>query len=530
MKIPERIRSASKLLISLVAVAAMISACGGGSPSTAPGGKGAEASAVDRNATLRFAWTLGPTNLDPHQSSNYQTDFNYLAPVYDRLTMAVTGPAIAPMLAESWRFAPDGRSADFSLRTDAKFHDGTPVDAAAVVKSLRRAADPARARAASALALITGIEEIDPATVRISTSRPAADLPAVLSTTAAAIINPAAIDGKVDLSTETAGSGPYIVDQVRRSDRITYRRFDGYWDPEAQKAARLEIIGITDDNARLNAFRSGQIDVMLAKAGQTGDLEVLLRQPQYNLHTFPVAQYYAVQLDIGQPGLADPRVRRALNFAIDRAGINSALLKDQCAPISQPIAPGIAGSDAESADRYTYDPDTARRLLAEAGAPAGLRLRMITVAGLSPQKEMATALQAQLADVGVGLDIVPLPTADAQVRMGEGGYALLNPRLTYPTPAQSLQSNYLVPTRFPTAPSKEFIDTVGKSLDPNISDATRTGLYSTASRIASEDAYDIFICGIPTQVAFTDKVYGVDRAGQADFTGIVDTRYMGKAA
>ncbi|WP_330256225.1 ABC transporter substrate-binding protein [Nocardia sp. NBC_00565] len=530
MKVHNRTRFGLQVLVSLVMVAAVTAACGGGGTSSTADGRGADPSKVNLNATLRYAWTVGPNNLDPHQSANYQIDFNYLSPVYDRLTQAVAGPAIAPMLAQSWAFAPDGRSADFKLRTDAKFHDGTPVNAAAVVKSLQRATDPTRARAAGALTLITGIQEIDPTTVRISTSRPAVDLPAALSSTVAAIINPAAIDGNVDLSVETAGSGPYVVDEVRRGDRITYSRFDGYWDPEAQKAAKLEIIGITDDNARLNAFRSGQIDVMLAKAGQADDLNTLLRLPQYRLHSFPAAQYYAVQLDIGQPGLQDPRVRQALNFAIDRNGINGALLKDQCAPISQPIAPGIEGTDQESDGRYTYDPDKARQLLAEAKAPADLRLKVITVAGLSPQQEMATAIQAQLAEVGVGLDIVPLSTADAQLRMGTGKYALLNPRLTYPTPAQSLQSNYLVPLRFPTAPSREFTDAVNASLDPNISDQERIGLYTTASRIASKDAYDVFICGIPTQAAFTDKVFGIDKAGQGDFSGIVDTRYVGKTS
>lgn len=533
MKVHRRIRFGTKVLVGLVTVAVVTTACGSGSGSTSSteaNGSGAAASDVDRNATLRYAWTLGPNNLDPHQSANYQIDFNYLSPVYDRLTQAVAGPEIAPMLAESWEFAPDGMSANFKLRTDATFHDGTKVDAAAVVKSLQRATDPTRARAAGALALISGVEEVDPTTVKISTNRPAADLPSVLSSTVAAIISPAAIDGNVDLSVETAGSGPYVVDEVRRGDRIAYSRYDGYWDPEAQKAAKLEIIGITDDNARLNAFRSGQIDAMLAKAGQTDDLQTLLRQPQYQLHTFPVAQYYAVQLDIGQPGLEDPRVRQALNYAIDREGINGALLKDQCAPISQPIAPEIEGADEESVGRYTYDPEKARELLAEANAPADLRLQLITVAGLSPQQEMATAIQAQLAEVGVGLDIMPLPTADAQVRMGEGNYALLNPRLTFPTPAQSLQNNYLVPLRFPTPPSQEFTDAVNKTLDPNTAEDERISLYTQASRIASEDAYDVFVCGIPTQAAYTDKVYGMDQAGQADFTGIVDTRFLGKTA
>ncbi|PVX67103.1 UNVERIFIED_ORG: peptide/nickel transport system substrate-binding protein [Nocardia globerula] len=526
MRIRNGVPSSIRMLILAITVTAVATACGGGG-SSASGDTATQS--IDRNATLKMAWTLGPNNLDPHQSSNYQVDFNYLSPVYDRLTQAVSGPKIAPMLAESWEFAPDGLSADFKLRTDAKFHDGTPVNAAAVVQSLNRARDPKQARAAGSLALITDVQAPDANTVRVSTSRPAADLPSVLSSTVAAIISPKALDGGIDLSVETAGSGPYVVDQVRRGDRITYKRFDGYWDPEAQKVANLEIAGITDDNARLNAFRSGQIDVMLAKAGQTDDLQTLLKQPQYDMHTYPVSNFYAIQLDIGQEGLKDPRVRQALNYAIDRDGINSALLKNQCAPISQPLAEGVDGHNT-SVPAYTYDPAKAKQLLSDAKAPADLKLRMITVAGLSPQQEMATAIQAQLAAVGVGVEIVPLPTADAQVRMGEGNYALLNPRLTFPTPAQTLQTNYLVPLRFPTAPSQEFQDAVNTSLNPNVSDADRTALYSKTSGIASTDAYDVFICGIPTQAAFTDKVVGMDKMGQADFTGILDVRYLGKTS
>ncbi|TCN53615.1 peptide/nickel transport system substrate-binding protein [Rhodococcus sp. SMB37] len=509
-------------LASALTVAVVATACGG----SGAAGSDASTGAIDRNATLRMAWTVAPANLDPHQSSNYQVDFNYLAPVYDRLTVIVSGPEVAPMLAESWEYSEDGTSVDFTLRTDATFHDGTRVNAAAVVKSLNRARDPQQARSAPSLVMVTDVQEIDDRTVRVVANRPAVDLPAVLSSTTAAIINPVALDNEVDLSVEMAGSGPYVPEQIRRGDRIVYKRYDGYWDPEAQKAATLEIMGLTDDNARLNAFRSGQVDVMLAKAGQTDDLQPLLSQPQYDMHTYPVAQFYAVQIDIGQPELQDPKVRRALNFAIDREGINSALLQNQCQPVYQPIPEGVDGHSESLQDAYTFDPEETRRLLEEAGAK-DITLRLITVSGLSPQAEMATAIQAQLAEVGVKVEIIPLPNEEAQIRMGEGGYALINPRLAYPTPAQTLQTNYLTKVRFPTPPSQEFQDTVDKAFDPNIGDAERTELYTMASTIASEEAYDLFVCGIPTQVAFTDKVVGADEGAQADFVGIVDTRYMG---
>ncbi|WP_235174725.1 ABC transporter substrate-binding protein [Tomitella biformata] len=516
-----------KGLLAAVAVTLVASACGSGGSGTGGGGPVGD---VDRDATLSMAWTLAPNNLDPHQSSNYQVDFNYLSPVYDRLTQVISGPEVAPMLAESWTFADDGMSADFVLRKDATFHDGTKVDAAAVVKSLDRARDPAN-KGASSLGMVSGVEALDESTVRISTNRKAADLPSALSPTTAAIINPVAIDGGVDLSVEMAGSGPYIADQIRRGDRISYNRYDGYWDPEAQKSAKLEIVGIADDNARLNAFRSGQIDVMLTKAGQAADVETLAKQSGYDMHTFPVAQYYAAQLDIGQAGLEDPRVRQALNYAIDRDGINSALLGDRCVTtLSQPLAKGLDGHDEALEGLYKFDPEKARTLLKDANAPADLKLELITIAGLSPQQEIATVLQAQLKDVGVTMDIVPLPASDAQVRMAQGDMALLNPRLTYPTSMQTLQTNFLVPLRFPTAPSQDFTDAALTSLDPAISDADRTAALTKASGIAGNDAYDVFICGLPTMVGYTDKVVGIDTMGQADFIGVMDTRYLGKTS
>lgn len=528
MKFRRTARVGTKIALVLSVAALAVTACSASDEGSSTGGGSVERPA-DPGATLKVAWTLAPENLDPHQSSNYQVDFPYLSPTYDRLTQAVAGPAIEPMLAESWTYSSDGLSADFVLRTDATFHDGTAVDAHAVVESLNRARD-SNQRSSSALTMISDVQSLSDDKVRITTSRPAADLPSLLSSTNAAIVNPKVMSGQIDISTQDAGSGPYGFDQVRLGDRIVYKRFDGYWDKDAQKSATLEVVGIGDSNARLNAFRSGQVDVILAKAGQTRDLEALAKQPQFKMKAYTPAQFYAVQLDIGQSGLEDPRVRQALNYAIDRDGINAALLSDVCAPTSQPLQEGFAGYDPSLDNLYSYEPAKASALLKEAGVPTDLRLKIMVTAGLSPQTEMATVIQAQLAEVGVAVDILPMSNKEIQQQFGQGGFALLNPRLAFPTSGETLYTNYLVPMRFPTAPSQNFTDAAISALDPNINDDERTMLYGSASRIAAENAYDLFICAVPTQVAYTDKIVGTDKLGQADFTGILDVRYLGKTS
>ncbi|MEE2059221.1 ABC transporter substrate-binding protein [Rhodococcus artemisiae] len=474
-----------------------------------------------------MAGNVVPNNLDPHQSGNYTVDYPFLSPVYDRLTQVVSGPEVVPMLAEQWTFAEDGRSVDFRLRTDAAFHSGNPVDADAVVGSLERARDPQQSRVAGRFEMVASVDAVDERTVRITTNRPALDLLSVLATTESAIIDVEAIANGLDISRESAGSGPYEFDQVRPGDRITYVRHEGYWDPDAQKPARLELIGLPDDNSRLNAFRSGQVDAIKVDPDQYDEMQSVITQPGFELHEYPIVQSYVLYLDIGTPGLEDPRVRQALNYAIDRESINSALLNGRCPPLTQPLPAGVDGHNDDAAGLYTYDPDRARQLLKEAGAPDNLQVRIIHVASASPQQEMATAIQAQLHDVGFDAQLVPIPAVDAQATFRTGDYGLLNIFLSAPTPGQTLLTNYLADFRFPTPPSSEFTDIVMQSLDPSLPDGERTELYESASGMAAEQAYSVFLCGSPTMIAYTSDTVGMDSLGHADFTSVFDVRYAG---
>src|SRR5690606_33860092 len=108
---------------------------------------------------------------------------------------------------------------------------------------------------------------VDPTHVKVVANRPAADIPYVLAGVEGSLISPQALDNP-DLDINPVGSGPYVATSVKVGDSATYERREGYWDPAAQLSKTITIQGITDDNARLNALRSGQIDMMLAKVSQ----------------------------------------------------------------------------------------------------------------------------------------------------------------------------------------------------------------------------------------------------------------------
>jgi peptide/nickel transport system substrate-binding protein len=512
----------------VAALAMVVAACGGGAGDGSSSAGGGQRSA-DPDATLRFAWTVPALPLDPHTAASSVAQAPYLFPVYDRLTELVAGPELRPMVATEWAFGPDGRQVTFTLREGVTFHDGSPVEAAAVKASLDRARSLPESTVKDQLSMVESVDVVDPRTVRITTNRPASDLPYVLSGPVGAIINPAAID-RPDLDQNPAGSGPYGVAELRLGDRVVYERSPGYWNPDAQKAARIELIGITDDNARLSALRSGQVDAILSKVGQHDQASRL--GDGFEVHSFPAASTYAIMLNTGRPHLDDATVRQALNYAIDREAINTALLDGQCTPQTQPLTPTLPEGYLENPPvGYTHDPERARQLLAEAGLPNGFDMTMLVGAGLSPQDDMAPVLQAQLAEVGVRLHLDVQDAVQTTATWAQGNAdAYLQTRVASPTAELTLRENYLVRSRMPGPTPPGFADALQRAFDPNLPAQERKQTLNQASEIAVTEALDVFLCAVPTQTAYSDRVIGIESMGQADLQGIFDLRYVGVAA
>lgn len=506
-----------------VVIAVVLTACGGGG-----GARDGGAATPDPEAQLRFGYTVAPTGLDPHVSPSSIGQAPYVFPLYDRLTQIVSGPELEPMVAMEWTFAPDGRSVTFSLRDDVVFHDGTPVRADAVKASLDRALTLPQSTVKGQLSMISGVEVVDPLTVRVSTNRPAVDLPFVLSTGPGSIINPKSI-GRADLDTVPDGSGPYTASSVRLGDGVTYERAPSYWDPEAGKLKGIDIRGITNDNARLSALRSGEIDAMLSKVGQyeqTSDLG-----DDFGFHSYPAAATYAIFLNTERPNIDQVKVRQALNYAVNREELDQGVLAGQCAPNAQPLTQVFAGDGYLAAPpvAYTHDVAKAKQLLAEAGLPNGFEMRMLVGSGLSPQDRMAPVLQAQLAQIGVKLTIEAQDPVqvNAQWKPGTEFDAYLQTRTAGPTGAITLRDSFLVSNRFPGTAPAGFAEAVRAAFDPALPPAQVDESLQKASTIAVDQAMDVFLCALPTQVAYTTSVAGLDTMGQSDFQGVFDLRYVG---
>ena len=506
------------LLVPATALALILTGCGGDAGGQTGGGE------IDRNATLRVAMHYPSYPMDPHTAASTQAAFPYTSLAYDTLTRMGEDMTLQPMVATEWEFAEDNKSVTFTLRDDVTFPDGTALDATAVKKSIDRALTLPNSTVAVFLTMIDSVEVLDPTHVRFNVNRPAADLPYVLSDVPGSIINPNALEND-DLDVRPQGSGPYQVTSAQLGSTISFERRDGYWDSEAAPAAKIVMTPVTSNQTRMSAMAAGEYDLSLNKPDMVSELERL--GGGVTTYTYDPVVEYGMYLNIDRPGLDDVRVRQALNYAVDREAINSSLLDGTCDPISQPLAAVYEGHMTDPPVEYTYDPEKAKALLREAGAE-NLTLTTVVGAEISPENQIAQALQGMFADAGVTMKIEAYSGTELYPRWASGTVdGFVNVKPTQPDGAMTLSTTYLNPGRFPGDPGPEFGELLAQAQDPLVADDKRIELLEQAASIPVKEAWDVTICALPTVVTANDRVVGADTMARSTFVGVPDLRYVG---
>jgi peptide/nickel transport system substrate-binding protein len=362
--------------------------------------------------TLRVGVGTDTVSLDPHRAGPFHTHF--LTPIYDTLTQVGTNGEVKPLLAASVE-SDDSVRWTITLVEGATFVDGSPVDADAVTYTFERGLTVGDSPSAAFFGNVASVEATDPSTVVLTLEQPNADLPRQLAGLPGMIINPALGNG--DLARAGAGSGPYLFDAAASVEAVSYRYVarDDYWGTGVG-AAEIVYLTLADPSARINALRSGEIDIAaeLAPAEQaTLSGFELVRSTDTEPLFLQITDTDGSQV----PALGDPRVRRALSLGIDRQGITQALMLGAGVPTTAFWMSGSPYYSSET-DGIGYDAAAARDLLAEAGYPDGFSF---TVPTIRPLRQSAEAVQASLRQIGVTMEIELLQpgTMGDAVRAGE---------------------------------------------------------------------------------------------------------------
>jgi peptide/nickel transport system substrate-binding protein len=350
---------------------------------------------------------VAPNNLDPRIGSDeasqrvHQLLHATLMRLDDDLRVV---PEVAERLEQR-----DARTYVASLRQDVSFHDGRPLRAADVAFTFRSLIAPDFVSPRKgAYRLLEAVEVEDEYTFVFRLREPFGSFPVNL-------VMGIVPDGTPPGAPDRIGAGPYRFERMVADDRIEVRRFDGYFDGPAVNAGLILRI-IPDDTMRGLELRTGAIDLVINDLSP--DIAWRLHTDGYvQMVTAPGVDYAYVGINLRDPLLGDPRVRRALAHAVDTSAIIAHLRRGLASPAAG-VLPPMSWAYAADASAVPYDPAAAARLLDEAGYPdpdgpgplPRLRLTMKTSTAEFVRLQGAV-IQQDLAKVGIALELRSLEFA-----------------------------------------------------------------------------------------------------------------------
>ncbi len=372
----------------LAAGALLLSACTGSS-SPSPSGSTA---AADPDTTVAVRLVLEPSNLDIRETAGAALDQILIDNVYQGLVSRTPDQEIVDTLASSHEISADGLTYSFTLREGVTFHDGQELTPQDVVWSLQQVKDTATYRDSDRLKNVTSIAA-NGQDIILTLSAPDSTLLWNLTGRAGLVFKEG---DTIDRKTKANGTGPYALTDWKQGDSITLKRNDAYWGDKA-KVAEVVLDFIPDTQAALSGALAGELDVVTGFDATLKDQ--IEADGAFSLVLGQSTDKGTLAMNSTKGPLADKRVRQAIRQAIDKNSIVEALGAGQTlyGPIPE-LDPGY--EDLEST--APFDPDAAKKLLAEAGAEdITLTLTIPSFYGTT----VSQILVSNLDDVGITLKV-----------------------------------------------------------------------------------------------------------------------------
>src|SRR6266850_2357186 len=400
--VPHAGRLAMRMVTAWLAVLALL--LGSGAPAPA---------AAQPAGTLVVGLVAEPVNLDPAQVTDLNSNRVGRRVVETLVTFPEESTQIVPGLAESWTISKDGLHYTFTLRKGVAFHDGTPLNAEAVKFSIERQINPDHPFnklgkypfSGFYFGNIKAVEAVDPLTVEFILKEPRASFLAILALPAASIVSPTAVKkfGQ-DYPLQPVGTGPFKYGSWDRGQRVVLEKNPSYWRFPV-KIDRVVYRPIVEDQARLTELLTGSLDLIV---GTPPDYVAQLEtNPKVTMLKQVGAHVWYLGINNQRKPFDDKRVRQALNYAVNKDAIVRDVLKGTGAPSRGPVLPATWGADP-GLKPYPYDPERARKLLAEAGYPSGFSTSLWVPesgSGMQSPVAMSTIIQSNLKAVGVNVTL-----------------------------------------------------------------------------------------------------------------------------
>ncbi|HZG71720.1 MAG TPA: ABC transporter substrate-binding protein [Chondromyces sp.] len=337
--------------ILAITAAAVLAGCGGGDQSASDGS--------DQKKQLIYGTASEIEKVNPVLDESQEID----ALIFRGLTKPDENNEVTPDLAESWEVSDDQLTYTFKLREDAKWQDGEPVTAKDVEFTFEKILDPStNTPIAGEYNELKSVEAIGEYEVKMTLHQP---FPPLLDKLKIGIIpEHILLDENInetDFNQNPVGNGPFKLKEWGTDHTIVLERNDEYYGP-TPKLDEVVFKAVPDANTRALQLKTGEIDLALLEPNQLAGVK---EDDAFKVHEVKTADYRGVLYNLRLPLFQDPRVRQAMNLAVNRKELVEGVLAGKGEPAYGPLQKSWA--EASQKEWSTYHPEKAKQLLAEAG-------------------------------------------------------------------------------------------------------------------------------------------------------------------
>jgi peptide/nickel transport system substrate-binding protein len=468
------------------------------------------AGAAGYKNVIVFGVNRAADNLDPVTQDANPNIWAFMQIYQQLVRVNVKGDGFVPDLAERWTVSPNGKTWTFYLRRDAKWSNGDPVTAADAAWSLQRAHD-VDGPWQWALEAVQAMAATDDHTLVITLKEPWAPFVSDVSLFSSSIL-PAKVFRNAkdeDIAGKPVGSGPFMLTEWKKGEELVMKANPYYYEKGRPRTAELDIRYVPDDNNRMIALQSGDLDGI--DYPPFSQVSVLQRDPRLDVQLNPSTAVAHVMLNVTQAPLNNVKFRQALAYATDRAGINKGVCYGACVPATS-FMPLTTQYFNKGLKGYTYDVAKAKELLKESGVTTPVTLSAMIWAGSGDAGTATTLLKGMWAQIGVTLDIAPLDRTAATQRMRALDYQVYVSGWTNDVPDPSELANYEFDyttaksyhTGYHSAQMDKLLADGMTTLDAN----KRRQIYYQIQDLAIQDSPLIWLYYAPYTVAINKKMHG----------------------
>jgi oligopeptide transport system substrate-binding protein len=445
--------------------------------------------------------------------------------IYNTLVETNEQLLLVPSLAKSWDVSDDGLKYIFHLRNDVYFHDdpvftngkGRKLTALDVVYSFGRLIDPATASSGAWIFNDRVAEKdpfvaIDDSTVQINLKNAFRPLPQILTMPYCSIVPHESVErwGK-DFNQHPCGTGPFKFQHWDEGNVLVLKKNLHYWETDAEgiRLPYIDAVQITFVDSKATEFflfLQGKVDFVNSIDGSFKDLilskdgmvkKEYSKKFQLTKGSYLNTEYIGFLTDTAQPAMAtaptkNKLVRRAINYAIDRKKIATYFRNGAVLPALAGFIPdGIPGHDSSNRIGYSFDPEKALALLAEAGHPGGKGLSPLVILAPDNWADVVNFIATELQDIGINVQVEIIQANILRQQMSKGDAVAFRAQwiADYPDAETFLavfNSRFPAPPNYTRFKNKEFDRLYDESM--NAPDTLRWKIYRKMDSIASSEA------------------------------------------